>query len=753
MGLYRVSRGAILFGAALVCALLALTDFFPRQSEQAMNTLFALRGARPVRSDIIIVGIDEDSIRELGSWPFPRREYLTLFNKLREAKVVGFDLIFAEGSKEMDLFTAEGVPIVVAAAFGYRDELLAPDLSGNPWIVAGHVETGLGVDGIVRNVELVERGLPAFALAVKGAGTVEAKPVGRRLINFYGPEFTFPYLSFRDVLRGKYPPEFFADRYVLVGAKALGLGDTQLTPFSIGYPFPGVEIQATILNNLLDSSFLRTIPRYWQILFAFSLLVLLVFLFPRHSLGKNLLLVCGVLLLLAVLSCLLFWQNFFFDPFLPSFMAFVGYLLHIAVEWMLVSREVLAEIKELNRKLKESARTFFHTVPYLQDVSMAGGDEQSDKPRFGGLDQHLRALRRGIRTLSMQNSFVQYLMNVETVPLIIWTRDCGQVVVANSGFSSLWKSLDISDDLPDMHSFFRLLEESRLEKKYDDRKMIPASFDRDYFREEIVCDIVLRVKGVRLYLRVIAHEVEDAASGFKGVIASIIDVTGIRELEQRKGEVMHIISHELKLPLTEIMGYGDLLADTLTGEKKGYAEKVSDSARRLSGMITDFLDIARIESGKNMISRLPFDLIDVVNDAVAVAAAVDVKGITIDTQLPAKVSPIVGDGALMTQVIINLLDNAMKFSPAGSIVCLELVEQETEFHLFVTDAGKGVADGDKEKIFKKFCRGADESEGTGFGLGLNFVLQVVTGHGGSVSVGDADGGGAVFHLVLPRRRE
>ncbi len=755
--MHWMNRGAILLLVVLLCGLLSQTGFFRHQSEQMLDILFTLRGERPASQDIVIVGIDEESIREFGAWPFPRSNYLALIDRLREAKVVGFDLIFTRNLENMELFTHKGVFMVMAVAPSYDEEMLEPEISDNPWISLGHIATQLSGSGIVRRIRLMDKGFPSFALSMKESGEAEWSPLigygdtAGRLINFYGPEFTFTYVSYKDVVRGRYPPGFFANQYVLVGAVAVGMGDVQLAPFSKKYLLPGVEIQATILNNLLDSNFLRVLPVWTQYLLAFSLLAILLFLFPYYSPLGNLLRVCCAVTFLVLLSYVLFFFNFFFDPFLPSFVIITGYFSYAIMEFMLVTKGVTKEIKALNEKLEKNTKDFFYTVPYLLRPSVS--TEYNDPLKsihFGEFSGYLKNINRKIYTLSLQNSFVQHLMSFEVLPLVVWAVDDGQIVVANSGFSLFWKELNLSDDLPDLTMFFKLLQEKAVDQKFRKECDLSLFVNESFPQEEIVCDTVLRLQGRRRYLRAIVRRITSPEFEFEGIIASLIDVTGIRELERRKSELVDIVSHELKLPLTTIMGYGDLLAMSLGGEEKVYAQKVFNEAQRLSGMITDFLNIARIEKEENMMSRLPFDLLEVINDAILAVHFTKEKGVYIESDLPARVSPLIGDSVLMTQVLINLLDNAVKYNSAGSVVRLKLVEQETAFHLFVIDSGKGVSDAEKLEIFKKFHKGVDEKESVGFGLGLNFVLKVVEAHGGSIFVEDAVGGGAIFHIILPR---
>jgi signal transduction histidine kinase len=247
--------------------------------------------------------------------------------------------------------------------------------------------------------------------------------------------------------------------------------------------------------------------------------------------------------------------------------------------------------------------------------------------------------------------------------------------------------------------------------------------------------------------------VTDTDLGFTGILASFTDVTEIRELERLKSEVMNIVSHELRLPLTTIMGFSEMLSESLEGPEREYALQIQSQSARLAKMIGDFLDIARIESGKYLIHKYPFDLLSIIHDASSgVAHSAGVKDIHITYELPQKTTPLLGDESLITQAILNLLDNAVKFSPVSSRVLLSVVEKENMIEITVADEGEGIADIEKPKVFDKFIRGTGQVQGSGFGLGLSFVKEVVEGHSGEVRVGDSEFGGAEFIILLPKSK-
>lgn len=737
-----------------VCSALLQTNFFTWLSDENLDILFKIRGERQTSQSIIIIGIDESSLEELGSWPFPRHYHAELLNKLAHAKAIGFDLIFSLDDEDDQIFADAmigGPPIVMAAASDYRGQLLAPTGTLNKYTGLGHIETELGLDGVVRRVDLVKLGLPVLALAVTGQeeqwyAEYKTEQEGK-LINFYGPEFTFLYISYIDVLSGKYKPEFFKDRYVLVGSKALALGDVHITPFSQKHPVPGVEIQATILNNLLDQSYIRESNQGTVTLCILYLLLATLF-WPKQSEAKNIIGNIGLVLAAFIGAVYLFHLNIFIKPLIPIFVICICYLLHVVVQWATLTTRMVREIRLVNDQLEHGIQTVFQSLPSSIDKELLV-PHKLPLVGPGGLKRHVLRMHHGISALALQNSFIQHLLSEEAPPLVIWQKEGGKIILANYRFMKLWEGMDIQNGhLPDLEEFNKLIDSKGIGYQENDVLKEMDGFDSSRDR---AFDICVREKGQKVFLRIVVNEVNSTILGWEGILASFTDVTEIRELERLKGEMMNIVSHELKLPLTTILGFSEMLADSLIGVEQQYADEISKQSKRLAKMIEDFLHIARIESGRYIINRYPFDLLSVVYDAISVVEPSALKkSIEIICRLPQKISPLVGDETLITQVVLNLLDNAVKFSPHDSEVTLRIIEKKDELLLSICDEGPGIKDEEKTKIFGKFVRGGGEVKGSGFGLGLSFVQQVIENHGGNIIVEDGTSVGSVFTLTIPK---
>ncbi len=245
-----------------------------------------------------------------------------------------------------------------------------------------------------------------------------------------------------------------------------------------------------------------------------------------------------------------------------------------------------------------------------------------------------------------------------------------------------------------------------------------------------------------------------------GVLAVINDVTERRRLEQLRSDFVANVSHELRTPVTAIQGFAETLLDGGLEDAEtcracvGFIDR---EARRLSRMVEDLLELARLEARQVSLVRQDLDMVQLARETVerfADRAARD--GILLRTELPARRVGAYVDADRIEQVLVNLLDNALKYTPSGGSVTVRLEEVEPEdcVRLSVADTGAGMPPGELDRIFERFYRvdkGRSRQTG-GTGLGLAIVKQIVEAHGGSVRAESAPGAGAVFHVSLPRWR-
>jgi len=745
-----LNRFSTLVIASALFALFQFGGVVSALSDKALDLLFLQRGPVEPSQEIIIIGVDESSLANISAWPFQRKYHAALLKKLKKAKVIGFDILFSESTDQDNIFSDAikiSPPVVLAAANNFHHRILYPASSLKNYFRIGHIEILLGQDGVVRKAGAFHRAgprvFPAFSLAMlEAAGIARQFPPSDIpvLINHYGPEGTFLNLSYFDVLKGAYPEDFFKDRYILIGAEALGIGDSHITPFSRQYPTPGVEIQATILNNLLDNSWLHPLPmasRLFMVMIAFFCL----FVWPTRREKWNL--ISNLLLAFLITGCsvVLFQRSLFMDPAQPLFFLVATFLVHLVAERIWTARKIFSEMSRIDQQLETRLKNVYTNIP-------SQFFNRQPLPISGGTRCHLTHLQAGVKALSLQHHFIENLLREKLPPLILWDKHNGMVILANTMFNMFWdKYAPEHTALPSIDEFATLLKNMPPENQQ-------GQLDIKMFLEENrtpAVDIRMNAGGQRKYFRISIHPVTAEDIAFRGVLAILTDITEIKELEQLKDEIVSIVSHELKLPLTVILGYGEILTDTLQGTEKQYIEKICTQAQRLNRLIEDFLDIARLEHGRQKIRRLPLDLIRLVKEAVnAVSIPAEKKSIQLVQKVPYRVTPIIGDLTLLLQAVINLLDNAIKFSPSGTEITIKLIEEEKQFVLCVIDQGPGIPPDSQRKIFDKFNRGSQTPEEDGFGLGLNFVLEVVQKHGGEITLQPESGPGAAFCMTLPK---
>ena len=227
-----------------------------------------------------------------------------------------------------------------------------------------------------------------------------------------------------------------------------------------------------------------------------------------------------------------------------------------------------------------------------------------------------------------------------------------------------------------------------------------------------------------------------------------------RASEARMRQFVADASHELRTPLTSIKGFADLIQGGMTDDPGDGVRRIGSEAQRMSLLVEDLLVLARLDAQRPLVTA-PIAVDGLVHDAVAAAeAAAPGRQIVVDDQTGDGVGPIVDvDGDRLTQVLRNLIDNALRYAP-DSPVTVALSQTAQTVRVDVVDQGPGLSDEDATKVFERFYRG-DSSRyrvdpTSGSGLGLSIVSAIIAAHGGQVGVESSPGGGARFWFTLPR---
>jgi two-component system phosphate regulon sensor histidine kinase PhoR len=251
--------------------------------------------------------------------------------------------------------------------------------------------------------------------------------------------------------------------------------------------------------------------------------------------------------------------------------------------------------------------------------------------------------------------------------------------------------------------------------------------------------------------------VADSSGRLAGVVAVLQNLTREREAAKAKNDFVGSVTHELRTPLSSINAYVEMLLDG-EGEdpdtRREFCEIIQTEADRLGKLIDNILNISRIESGLVKVDRKPLSPVMIAKDALEVIRpTAGVKNIEVIDRLPPSLSQIEGDRDMLYQAVLNLLGNAVKYTPEGGRVEIE-VTTDADAKLAcikVSDTGIGIPQADIEKVFEKFYRvKANESAAVGTGLGLPLVKHVVEEvHAGRVVATSEVGVGSTFTLELP----
>lgn len=255
----------------------------------------------------------------------------------------------------------------------------------------------------------------------------------------------------------------------------------------------------------------------------------------------------------------------------------------------------------------------------------------------------------------------------------------------------------------------------------------------------------------------VASPVLDEDGNITMWVGSTTNIQSLKEEEQRKSDFISMLSHELKTPVTSIKGHVQLLLRLVSRESGSkFLDKLNSSLSRidvlllqLTGLIGDMLDLSRIDAGRMDLKKEPFLIdglvVEVVEDFrlshqqhffhLNVAEGIEVNA----------------DRDRMSQVLINLIANAIKYSPTHDLVDISVAQIGNEVQISVKDYGIGIEEKDQEKIFERFFRveGQNEKYYSGFGIGLFLVHNIVSRHGGRIAVESEPGEGAVFSIYLP----
>jgi len=256
----------------------------------------------------------------------------------------------------------------------------------------------------------------------------------------------------------------------------------------------------------------------------------------------------------------------------------------------------------------------------------------------------------------------------------------------------------------------------------------------------------------------VASAVRSQGQSARGVVTVLRDITAQKELERMKSNFLSVVSHELKTPLHSIKGFVEIIrmgkAGPVTDLQQDFLTTVKEQTQVLQRMIDDLLVFSRLEAGQLRLQVEEVSLAAIVAGVVQkLTPLAEERNLTLTTRLPDDFPDVEGDYMRLEQVVTNLVENAIKFTPPGGSVTVDGEDLEDHARVWVQDTGIGIPESEYERVFERFYQ-VDASERRayrGTGLGLTICKHIITHHHGRIWVESRVGEGSTFYIELPKR--
>lgn len=751
----RLFRGLVREWLWVSLILLPLTAVLSLSHGLALNNLFYdnLRRFTPLPVDprILLVTIDDYSLQQLGRWPWPRAVHGQLLDRLGAAGAKGvlFDVILSEPGSTVEndsrlasaLCRAGNVFLPVlrqsVARYGQDLEEIPPvPLLSNCARGLGHINAEADADGTVRSVYLREGPVqaPRAQLTWLLYQLTEADPLSSQMpgpgqprvaqgwlranpvrIPFISTDAGFPSVPYVSVLRGEVPPELLRGRLILVGSTAPGLGDRYVTPQSGSQgTTPGVEIQANLLNGLLQHRSVVALGKWSGVLLSMALTAVLLGLLlwrPRHALWITL----GCMGLGLAGSVLMLRQGYWWSPVASLLGMFLAYLIW---NWRRLS-VILAyfgwELARLDSEPK--------VLPERRHSQTPAGDV---------LQGQIVALEQALSRTRDTRRFIADGLEYLPVATLISDPD-GKILLANRNAREVFAHSLVGEGLVAQLAalgYPGLTDPAQ----YPRLEQLPAVEFRD-----------VQQRSLRMELAPLLPVDSDTAIGW---LLSLTDLSVERDAEQQRSVLLRFLSHDLRAPHSAILALLDVQRHQPAMPRQVYVQ-IEQQVRRALGLTEAFVQLAKAESEVYQFEPSMFAMLvlDAFDQATTLA---QLKDIHLEHDLDDETESLVlADQSLLTRALFNLLENAIKYSPAESRVSVQVSCSPGWLRCEIRDEGRGIDAADMPQLFGQYQRFASAKGIDGLGLGLSMVKAVVDRHQGRISCQSVVGRGSCFILELP----
>lgn len=728
---------AILLALAIVGALYAQSTGLTGRIDNQLFDRAAALATPEIDQDIVIVAIDDQSLSEQGTWPWSRALHAQMIDRLDAAgaELVVFDILFLDATDaEADTALADSIArsgsVFLPHTFTRRLNAVSgvDPLMPLPQLTAASAGVGHAVvepdgDGILRRFDLMLQTdtstFPHVALLVddalreNGRGKGEGRSLasldegGEALVPF-NPEAAFPQESASNVLAGSTISGFFKDKVVLVGATAQGMGDRYSVAAGTVGLMTGVGMQANLLNALQNDALITTTGLFVQGAVAVALLFVLFMAFwhlpPRYVL------VCAAGLAIAMLLASLILLGTARIWFAPGAIIMTIILAYPLWSWRRLSNVSRYLDREANRLIADDPAP----------VASEGLDYVTRQ-----IDQ----LRRLISTVRDSLTFLRQVIEAAPDAIVVLDRS-GRIEMLNEKAMELFPAWTRLEEA----TFTELLLFSGARHEKSGSELVTA--DGRTF-------LIARADMGRAMSADMSGEASDVEAG---AIIALRDVSELRALDDERQQMLEFLSHDMRTPQVAIVGLTNQA--NRSGENSDMVKRIRKQAERTLKLADDFVQLARLSTPKLQIADS--DIGALLEEACDRAyAPSEAKQITIAQTLPEEPCFANVDASLIARMMDNLIGNAIKYSDAGTRICVSLSGCEKGLMVIeVSDEGPGLSDARLANPFARFGAHATHA-GPSAGLGLALVKRVVDIHKGTITLHSEPGEGTRFTITIP----
>ena len=735
---------AVALLASCVVAALTYWDSLSRLDNLVYDQLSAIDRPSPP-SEILIVKIDEESLAAYGKWPWSRQRHVELFDQLAvgDPAAIGFDILLSEpGDPEDDARLAQSIAgnpdlylplhFVFPGSNGAEYDVKQPiEPLRQAAAGIGHVNLAIDTDGVVRRAALcfgdkaAKEDWPHLMELIYRTVHRQPSPAydrledcEQRLLMPFADRGSYTSVSYAALAEGQVPLTFLQDKIILIGATANGLGDQYPVPLGDGGTLAGVEIMANLFGAIARDDFVLPLSLPQQL--ALSLLPTWILLigFWRWR-PRTTIIVSFGLILAILLSSVLLMQ---FQLWLAPAAALVGVILVYPIwGW----RRLQATSDFMDSELQNFHRSSVDIPimrPDLGPVDVITGQAE----KLTHAISHIRDLRR----------FINDALSNLPDPMFITDLD-GKVKFVNrlaqTGMEDGAQDLALDDMLD------RFVSPADLQgvNEYLDLKNRPTKHDYVDFTS---------LDGQIFAMRRAPVVSDDGV--LRGHIHYLADITEVAHAAQQREEVLELLSHDMRAPQAAILALLD------GKEPDDTTSRIEGHARRTLALADNFVGLARIESsefeGEDILLA---ELVAEANDSLWPLS--NARSIVCELDDQSDGAFISGEPSSLYRSFVNLIDNAIKYSPQGGKVeiTIRVTELDRQPHVSVSiaDEGSGMSNEMLGQLFERFASDDREAHSSikGAGLGLNFVAKVIERHGGHIRGENRRSGGTCFTVVLP----